>query len=151
LSGSAPGAHFETILVPIDFSKASHSALALARDLARDAGPAKLVLVHACFVPVEIEALVGSAAWSAVDDVNARAEGDLGDLVRELGRDGVEAEAIARRGSPDRVVLELAAERSADLIVMGTHGRTGLAHAFLGSVAERVAREADCPVLTTKP
>ena len=86
-----------------------------------------------------------------MDDVNARAEGDLADLVRELERDGVEAEAIARRGSPDRVVLELAAERSADLIVMGTHGRTGLAHAFLGSVAERVAREADCPVLTTKP
>ena len=53
-------------------------------------------------------------------------------------------------GGPEAVILEAARERSADLIVMGTHGRTGLAHVFLGSVAERVVREADCPVVTTR-
>jgi nucleotide-binding universal stress UspA family protein len=140
---------FHTILVPVDFSKASRHALELARELARDAGPARVVLVHACFVPVEIEALVGSAAYEAIEDIDSRAGRDLDDLVAELEDVGISCERVTVRGSPEKVVLDVAQSQDADLIVMGTHGRTGLGHFFLGSVAERVVRHAQCPVLTT--
>jgi nucleotide-binding universal stress UspA family protein len=139
----------DRIVVPVDFSKASRHALDLARDLARDAGPAQVILVHACFVPVEIEALVGSAAYEAIEDVDTRAGHDLDELVSEVEGSGVACERVSVRGSPEKVILEVARSRSADLIVMGTHGRKGLGHFFLGSVAERVVRHADCPVLTT--
>ena len=55
-----------------------------------------------------------------------------------------------RIGKPDTEIMRYAAERDIDLIVMGTHGRTGLAHALMGSVAERVVRRAPCPVLTVR-
>jgi nucleotide-binding universal stress UspA family protein len=140
---------FETIVVPIDFSKASQQALELARDLALEAGPAQLILVHASFVPVEIEALVGSAAYEAVEDVDSHAGKELDQLVSGLKDLGVACERVSARGSPEKVILEVAESKRADLIVMGTHGRTGLGHFFLGSVAERVVRNATCPVLTT--
>ena len=54
------------------------------------------------------------------------------------------------RGYPERVIVDLAADKKADLIVMGTRGRTGLAHVALGSIAERVVRTAPCPVITTR-
>ena len=54
-------------------------------------------------------------------------------------------------GRPSEVILDLAQREGADLIVMGTHGRTGLSHVLLGSVAERVVRQAECPVMTVPP
>jgi nucleotide-binding universal stress UspA family protein len=138
----------ETIVVPIDFSKPSRQAFELARDLAREAGPAHVILVHACFVPVEIEALVGSAAYEAVEDIDTHVAKELDQLVAELKDGGVSCEAVTVRGSPENVILDLAESKRADLIVMGTHGRTGLSHFFLGSVAERVVRNASCPVMT---
>lgn len=140
---------FEMIVVPIDFSKASRQALELAWDLAIEAGPAQVILVHACFVPVEIEALVGSAAYEAVEDVDTHAGQELDQLVSELKDAGVACERVSVRGSPEQVILDVAESKRADLIVMGTHGRTGLGHLLLGSVAERVVRHASCPVMTT--
>ena len=62
---------------------------------------------------------------------------------------GVACDRVSVRGSPEQVILDVAESKRADLIVMGTHGRTGLGHLLLGSVAERVVRHASCPVMTT--
>ena len=71
-------------------------------------------------------------------------------MLVELQEAGVSAEYVSARGSPERIVVDTARDKEADLIVMGTHGRTGLAHIALGSVAERVVRDAHCPVLTVR-
>ena len=68
-----------------------------------------------------------------------------------LAAEGVTARAVVRAGVPWREIVHLAAEEHADMIVMGTQGRTGLEHLLLGSVAERVVRTAPCPVLTVRP
>jgi nucleotide-binding universal stress UspA family protein len=143
-------AAYGTILVPIDFSKTSERAFDVARSLATSAGPARLVLVHACFVPVEVEALIGSAAAQRVE-VEREARESLDQLRERTERGGIACEVAIVWGRPEHVILTAAADREADLIVIGTHGRTGLAHVVLGSVAERVVREAECPVLTVKP
>ena len=57
---------------------------------------------------------------------------------------------MAAAGAPERLIIELAKQKHADLIVMGTHGRRGLSHLLLGSVAERVVRTAECPVMTVQ-
>ena len=67
-----------------------------------------------------------------------------------LQDEGISAEFAVHGGTPELVIVDMAAEKEADLIVMGTHGRTGLAHVLLGSVAERVLRTAPCPVITVK-
>ena len=64
---------------------------------------------------------------------------------------GVNVSAELRIGSPYRVVRDLVQEQEVDLVVVPTHGRSGVAHMFLGSVAERIARHAPCPVLTIRP
>jgi nucleotide-binding universal stress UspA family protein len=138
-----------TIVVPTDFSKSAERALGLARDLAQDAGPAHLILTHAVFVPIEIEAL-GVDLQAGLSGIEERVVEDLERILVELQDAGISAEYLSVRGSPERIILEVASSKNADLIVMGTHGRTGLAHVVLGSVAERVVREAPCPVLTVK-
>jgi nucleotide-binding universal stress UspA family protein len=142
---------FRKILVPMDFSPGANRALELASDLARQAGPAHLILVHAYFVPVEIEALAVIGPEKLLEDIRARAADDLEKILVRLQDAGISAEYDAAPGSPEEVVLRLADDKEVDLIVMGTHGRTGLTHVLLGSVAERVVRAASCPVLTVKP
>ena len=143
--------HFGKILVPMDFSPAALRAVELAADFARQAGPAQLILVHAYFVPLEVEALAVLGPEKIMEDIRARAAEDLEQILVRLQDTGVSAEYEASAGSPDEVVVRLARDKQVDLIVMGTRGRTGLAHALLGSVAERVIRTAPCPVLTVKP
>jgi nucleotide-binding universal stress UspA family protein len=140
-----------TIVVPIDFSECSRRALDLARFLSKEAGPAHLILIHAYFVPVELEALAEEAHEPILDIVSQRATEDLERILVELQDEGISAEFAAHRGSPERTIVDVAARKGADLIVMGTHGRTGLAHVLLGSVAERVVRAAHCPVISVKP
>jgi nucleotide-binding universal stress UspA family protein len=140
-----------TIVVPIDFSECSRRALDLARLLSKEAGPAHLILIHAYFVPVELEALAEEAHEPILDIVSQRATEDLERILVELQDEGISAEFAAHRGSPERTIVDVAARKGADLIVMGTHGRTGLAHVLLGSVAERVVRAAHCPVISVKP
>ena len=141
---------FHTIVVPYDFSEPARAALDVARSLAKQAGPAHLVLVHAYFVPIELETLAQRAHEPILEVVSARASEDLEKILIELQNDGISAEFFAHHRSPERLVVEVASDRGADLIVMGTHGRTGLAHVLLGSVAERVLRTAPCPVLTLR-
>lgn len=141
---------FKTIVVPTDFSASADQALAFARELSQAAGPAQLILVHAYFVPVEMEALALQLHEPILEQISAQASEDLERVLVQLQDAGVSAEFYVERGSPERVIRELAAEKGASLIVMGTHGRTGLRHVVLGSVAERVVRTALCPVITVK-
>ena len=129
----------ERILVAIDFSLCSLTALEYAEELARSLG-AELLLLHAEGSPA-----VGSvmAALS-----HAAAERELERTVQHLRAHQLEARSLLRPGSPPEEVLKAAEDERASLIVMGTHGRTGVAHLLMGSVAERVVRGAPCPVLT---
>jgi nucleotide-binding universal stress UspA family protein len=142
---------FRTIVVPFDFSDSARRALDIARSLAKSAGPAHLVLVHAYFVPVELETLAQRAHEPILELVSAQASEDLEKVLIDLQNEGISAEFLAHHRSPERLITEVASEKNADLIVMGTHGRTGLAHVLLGSVAERVLRTAPCPVITVRP
>jgi nucleotide-binding universal stress UspA family protein len=76
---------------------------------------------------------------------------DLEPLLSELQEAGIASEYVVEPGIPEQVLVEVARRTRADLIAMGTHGRSGLSHFFLGSVAERVLRTAPCPVLTARP
>ena len=139
-----------TILVPMDFSPAAHAALDFAKSLAQKAGHAHLVLVHAYYVPVELEQYLVSHGDCAFDRLSKAVTKDLEKILLDLQNAGLSAEYVARAGTPERIVLEVAGEKKADLIAIGTHGRRGLSHLFLGSVAERVVRMAEVPVLTVQ-
>jgi universal stress protein A len=129
----------QRILCPVDFSEASAAALAYAEKLTRSTG-AELVLVHAFDIPASLTyADVQNPADPAV-----RAQ--LEDL--PLTSSAVKTVRVLHAGPPGEVICWLAQHRECDLIVMGTHGRTGLKHLLLGSVAEYVMRHARCPVVT---
>ena len=138
-----------TILVPMDFSDTSRRALETARDLGQRAGPAHIILVHATYFSAEIEALAvhPDSLKAQVERESAR---QLEKLLIELQDAGISSEYASQPGKPERVILDLANNKKVDLIVMGTQGHSGIAHFTLGSVAERVVREASCPVLTVK-
>ena len=140
----------QNIVVPMDFSNESHRALAWAATLAEKAGPAHVILVHAYYLPPEIEAFAGDRVPSYLEALSEQATADLEKTLVGLQDQGISAEYVAERGSPDQVITRLAADKKADLIVMGTHGRTGLSRVALGSIAERVVQTAPCPVLTVK-
>ena len=139
---------FSTIVVPIDYEAAADAALRLAGRLAR-AREGTLVVAHALPLPIYPMATVPippvDTRWVEDEKVRLRAH-----AVSVLQRDGAVPafEVDVGVDVPALRILQLAAERQADLIVMGTHGRTGFKHLFLGSTAERVVRLAPCPVLT---
>lgn len=143
-------ARFRKIVVPMDFSASAHAALEVAQGVARAAGPAHLVLVHAYFLPTEIESLIEGSRDLVLEALSTRAATDLEKILVELQEAGVSSEFVTRHGNPETVILQTAAEAGADLIVMGTHGRTGISRLVLGSVAERVLRGATCPVVTVR-
>jgi nucleotide-binding universal stress UspA family protein len=82
--------------------------------------------------------------------VKTEAERQLADLREELRKRGLEVETAVCEGYAATVIVEEAATRAVDLIVIGTHGLSGLKHMLLGSIAERVVQKAPCPVLTVK-
>lgn len=135
-----------TILHPTDFSEQSGHALHLACALARDHG-AHLVILHVGLPqrPVYGEWLLPPPS---VDDAYYEAQSQLDDL--RIPDGCVEVERRLEIGAPAAEILRVATEIPVDLIVMGTHGRTGLSRLLMGSVAEKVMRRATCPVLTVK-
>jgi nucleotide-binding universal stress UspA family protein len=150
--------NWKTLLVPHDFSPSADRALVEAAALARHHG-ARLVLIHITQLPP------GFNASSLISDPNAEpgaemirvdayarnnATAKLDALANPLRADGVAVEARASIGEIDEEILAAAKDCGADLIVMGTHGRTGLAHLFLGSMTEKVLRHATIPVLTVR-
>jgi nucleotide-binding universal stress UspA family protein len=139
-----------TILVAVDFSPDSDRALEVAADLATTFG-ARLHLVHAYYVPALALSPYGAAVPQGVwDDLRSGARRELEARREKLAARNLGAEAHLTTGPVSDAICESARELGADLLVMGTRGRTGLAHVLLGSVAERTLRGAPCPVLTVK-
>lgn len=137
---------FHTIVHPTDFSQGSSQAFRYASALARDCG-ARLVVVHAIEPAV---AMIGEAALVPyeLEELRAAARKSLDEL--QPIDANVRLEKVLRDDPAPAAILDVADESRADLIVMGTHGRTGLTRLLLGSVAELVLRRARCPVLTVK-
>ncbi|MDP6446208.1 MAG: universal stress protein [Pirellulaceae bacterium] len=133
------------ILVPVDFSHAGDAALGLATALARDTG-AKLVFVHAQEPATAYGG--GELYYGALDPSTDELQKMLARI--EPTDSTVPHEHRLISGDPAHAIVRLAEEESCDMIVMGTHGRTGLSRMLMGSVAEAVVRRAGCPVLTYK-
>jgi nucleotide-binding universal stress UspA family protein len=138
------------ILVPIDFSSHAEAVLAWGAHLAEEHG-SRIVLLHVYHLPVEFQQLEGAYLppdfWSTVKN---EAEQTLARYAEELRARKLEVDAVVREGYPASVIVEEAESRSADLIVIGTRGLSGLKHLLLGSIAERVVQKAPCAVLTVK-
>jgi nucleotide-binding universal stress UspA family protein len=139
-------ARFRTILHPTDFSPGSAAAFDHACELARDQ-EARLVVLHAfgAAVPIAAEGVILSAD---LDELRTLARREL-DAIRPTNPT-VRVDRVVREGPSTQTILDAAQEFNADLIVMGTHGRTGFRRLVLGSVTEEVLRKAPCPVLTVK-
>lgn len=140
---------FRRILCPVDFSDAAAGALRAAALLAQRSG-GSLTLLHVNVVPGSAipEALLETPPTLA-KDLSAPADRPLLEwkaLAERLGAPRVEAYRSV--GRPAQEILALARREGFDLLVLGTHGRTGVGHLILGSVAEEVVRRAPCPVLT---
>jgi nucleotide-binding universal stress UspA family protein len=139
---------FTRILVPTDFSETSDAALAYAKALAT-AFSASLHLVHVFEDPFTAGTLASEVYAPIPPDLRAQVLADLRQRLDERMPQGVGTSEILT-GITAKVLVDYAREQQVDLIVMGTHGRGGMAHLLLGSVAERVVRTAPCPVLTVR-
>ena len=139
------------LLVPVDFSAASKQALDYAVGVARTCG-AKLTLLHVVELPSYLtDGHAPAHVTTALrDHMQGSAQQELARLLPEGAGTPVEIARQVAVGVPHQKILEIAAAERVDWIVMATHGRTGLSHLVMGSVAERVLRTAPCPVLTLR-
>lgn len=143
---------FTKILVPVDFSECSCDAFDYALSLARQYN-GRIILLH----------VVDSRSYESIFHIHMISEQQAGDMLRQHcvkkyesmladhDTGGVEIEQRIREGHPYVEIVREAAREKVDLIVIGTHGRSGLDHILFGSVAEKVVRKAPCPVLSVKP
>jgi nucleotide-binding universal stress UspA family protein len=140
---------WKSILVPTDFSASSFKALEYAFTLGELFG-SKITLAHVV-VPVAAPDLVyGPIAWDESIAIDTAKE-KLNELKQEKGVDAASrVRIVVRQGHPYTEIDQIAKDIQADLIVVSTHGRSGLRHLLLGSVAERVIRHAPCPVLVVR-
>jgi nucleotide-binding universal stress UspA family protein len=141
---------FKHLLVPTDFGEAAGHALDLAIALAAPS-EAKITLLHTCWIPpMAYAGLDSGGMYWPTDELAKAAKKELEAAITLAKTKGsyFRIEPLLVTGTPWEQILNAAKERGADLIVMGTHGRRGLAHAFLGSVAEKVVRLSPVPVLT---
>jgi nucleotide-binding universal stress UspA family protein len=140
---------FKKILVPIDFSDVSNRAFFAAVDLAKGLG-ASLHAVH--IVQIHPSSIPESGKVN-MDEIEAAEEQSANESLDKLIEEHGEGLEIARslvHGDPVKQINKMVKEAHADVIVMGTHGRTGVAHLMMGSVAESVLRNADVPVMCVK-
>lgn len=139
------------ILVPTDFSEEAHRSANVALDLIGARGKGELILAHAYHMPVEYSAYGAlPTSWNFAEEAERSAKEALGKRARELSSSGWKVTTEVAEGPPAGVIVRLAAEHEADLIAMGTHGRSGLRELVLGSVAKHVVLRAPCPVLTVR-
>lgn len=140
------------ILVPTDFSDVSIEAIRYAQSLAEMYG-AKIILFHAVDdAPVLAFHTMELTTDFVLADTGSTAEHHLEQFVKSHDiRNEYGLELLVRRGNPYDEITHVAIEEDVGLIVMATHGRTGLAHVLLGSVTEKVVQHSDIPVLTVKP
>lgn len=141
------------ILHPSDFSRASGAAFKKAIEMAK-AGRAELTVVHVVSPVLPMAAGDGYVSPKMYEEITAStrawAQKQLDKLLAKAKQAGVRAKGFVLEGSAHEQIARFARSKHADLLVMGTHGRSGLAKLFLGSVAGRVVAAAPCPVLTVK-
>ena len=141
------------ILVPVDFSPQTDLTVEYAGELARRFG-ASLRLLHVVqpltTVALGQDGIDVPTLMELEARVAANAERQMSTTRTALAASGITVSTEVLTGHPATVIVNVARARKCDLIVMGTHGRTGLPHLFMGSVAEKVTRLAPCPVLTVR-
>jgi nucleotide-binding universal stress UspA family protein len=144
--------HIREILCPVDFSDPSREALHFAADLAAHYR-ARLTLLNVYSMPgYALPEGIVVAGPEVVNRMIDDIETALSEWKREAGELGAQAvRTMTEMGTPQHAIVETARRIQADIIVIGTHGRTGFKHVLLGSVAEKVVRTAPCPVLTVRP
>jgi nucleotide-binding universal stress UspA family protein len=146
---------WKKVLVPHDLTETAEPAAALAQGLAVTHG-ADLVLLHVSPLPAGLGAtsLIRHAghddAVTVEEFVTEGALRMLEERAANLRAQGVEVRTMARVGEVSETILEVARDERVDVIVMGTHGRAGLGRLILGSVAEKVVRQAEVPVVTVR-
>jgi universal stress protein A len=139
------------ILHPSDFSSASRPAFAKAIELAKQ-NRAQVIVAHvlAPILPVA-DGYVAPQMYAQMEAASRKhGKKQLDTLIARAKRAGVRAAGLLLEGVASDRIVRAARARHADVIVMGTHGRTGLSRLFLGSVANRVVSQASCPVLTVR-
>lgn len=135
----------KSILVPIDFSDRSFEALDTALDMAES--PAA---VHAVYVLLDLSPMEPGELWGTID-VSGRTKSALEALKKRLSAPKYQnIQCSVEFGDPSTMVTEVAKRENSDLIILTSHGRTGLSHLLIGSVAERIVRMAHCPVLVLR-
>ncbi|MEO8400112.1 MAG: universal stress protein [Ignavibacteriaceae bacterium] len=139
------------VLVPIDFSDYSKGALKYAIDFVK-AFNAELILIYVVepvIYPPDFS--MGQIAMPAVDvEMDKRADEELDSLTKKEIPDDTKVKKIVKTGKPFVEIIETASEENVDLIIIATHGHTGVEHILFGSTAEKVVRKAPCPVLTLR-
>jgi nucleotide-binding universal stress UspA family protein len=141
------------ILVPVDFSIRSRAALSYSVGLARATG-AEIDVLHVVPAPgrlsVAVDAYVGLPLPHAASTTLTEARDRMDTLISSVDHSGVTVHQKIEEGDPAAAIVQLASADAHDLIVLGTHGRIGLANLVLGSVAERLITCAPCPVVTLR-
>lgn len=145
-------AKIRTVMMASDFSSVSAAAFARAVELAK-INRAKLLVMHAVMLstPLLGSQYIPPPTWDRIEAARrAAARKQVGTLVAKARRAGVRAAGLVVAGSPYEVIVRAARSKRADVLVLGTRGRTGLPRFFLGSVAARAVATAPCPVLTVR-
>ena len=137
------------ILCPIDHSDCSKDALRYAVSFAMK-DEAKLLLLHVIDIRSFNEGLDAMSTQIPNEETIEQLRVKLLNCIPEEIRNEMDVEAIVSQGIPFAEIISTAKEKEIDMIVIGSHGRTGLSHIMLGSVSEKVVRKAPCPVLTVR-
>jgi nucleotide-binding universal stress UspA family protein len=140
---------FKNILVAIDFGESSSEALEVALGLAKQYHSA-LTLIHTWEVPTYAYGAMDFSAMDMLTPVQQAAREQLEALIADVRKELPEAKAVLARGVAWQEILAAIERGKPDLVVMGTHGRRGIRHALLGSVAEKIVRCSPAPVLTVR-
>ena len=140
------------ILFASDFSKASRRAFTTAVKTAKNShGALTIVHVLAPLTPIGPDQYIGPQTWQEIDEESRRwATRHLDELSAKARAAGVRAKAFLAEGQPAKEVTRVAKKLRADLIVIGTHGRTGFAKLLLGSIASQIVATSTCPVMTVR-
>ena len=138
------------ILVPIDFSPDADTALtqAMALALALDARLTLLHVIH--MMPLTVGEVPPFHLDAYMEELENDAQQQMQITLQRVHRAGLQGDSAIVHGVPFDTIVDMARDEKVDMIVMGTHGRTGLPHALMGSVAEKVVRLAPCPVLVSR-
>lgn len=144
--------NWKRIVCPIDFSEVSLGALRLAKEICsfQQATLVAVYVVEPIVAPTDFT--YGSLTSGELEDrLVERSRQALAEVIESAGLKEPQVLQRVERGRASAEIVRVAGEEKADLIVIGTHGYTGMAHVLLGSTAERVIRKAPCPVLTVRP